>query len=109
LIVVAVPAAPPGTAAARAQAGWPASLESLVEGVPLADENGQATADGRRMYFLRRLPRDPLADVALPAAETWAVRSSDSPPGTWQPGADVFDVASRSDTTALDGSRHGDW
>ena len=85
--------------------GYPSSLQLLVEGVPDA-----RTPDGsRRVYFLRRLPRDPLADPALPAARTWAMRAYDSPADAPRAGADVFDVASMAPGTALDGSRYRDW
>ena len=105
--------------------GWPPSLAVLVQGVVMAAPPAPAGADAtattgatsasagatpiRRIHLLRRLPRDPFADPALPAADTWALRSSDSPPDAPQPGADVFDVASRSDRRALDGSRLADW
>jgi general secretion pathway protein G len=74
---------------------YPASLQLLVEGAPLADGSG-------RRPFLRRLPRDPFGGE-------WGQRASDSPTDDPQPGRDVFDVHSRSDRTALDGSRYRDW
>lgn len=86
--------------------GWPARLEVLVEGVEVADPAG---GPPRRLHLLRRLPRDPFADPALPAAETWRLRSHDSPAEDPQPGSDVFDVMSASDRVALDGSRVADW
>lgn len=100
---------------------WPATLERLVQGVPLltpppaegqAPDTATATpvaGPAGRLYLLRRLPRDPFADPALPAAATWAVRASTSPPGQYGGGADVFDVASRTEGRALDGSRYQDW
>ncbi len=83
---------------------YPASLELLVQGVATSRE-----PDAPRRHFLRRVPRDPFADPALPAAATWALRSSDSPPEAPRPGRDVFDVASTHDAVALDGSRYRDW
>ena len=83
---------------------YPATLQLLVQGVPVS-----ADANAPRRYFLRRLPRDPFADPELPAVETWALRASDSPPESPRPGRDVFDVASRHEGTALDGSRYRDW
>lgn len=84
--------------------GYPPSLEVLVEGV-----QDRKSKEGRKIYFLRRLPRDPFADNALPAARSWGLRSHDSPPSSPAPGRDVFDVYSSSERTALDGSRLRDW
>jgi general secretion pathway protein G len=98
-------AADEGRIAVAAQAsGYPPSLEALVQGVP--DLRG---APGRKIHFLRRLPRDPFADPAVPAAQTWALRSHDSPPDAPAPGRDVFDIASTSERSGLDGTRLRDW
>lgn len=83
---------------------YPASLQLLVDGVP-----SSAEADAPRRYFLRRLPRDPFADPGLPAADTWQLRASDSPPDSPRPGRDVFDVSSRHPGTALDGTAYREW
>lgn len=85
--------------------GYPPDLDSLVRGVPDARDPQRQ----RRLYFLRRLPRDPMADAGLPAAQTWGLRSYDSPPEAPSPGRDVFDVYSRSEGIAIDGSRYRDW
>lgn len=87
---------------------YPPSLEVLVAGVPLLDESGRADA-ARRLYLLRKLPRDPFADPALPPAQTWALRSSHSPPDAPTHGADVFDVRSRSEGRGIDGTRLDQW
>jgi general secretion pathway protein G len=84
--------------------GYPPTLQALVAGVPDAK-----TPDGRKLYFLRRLPRDPFADPALDPADTWGLRAADSPPDEPRPGRDVFDVYSRSEQRALDGSRYKEW
>lgn len=81
---------------AEGEPGYPPSLAALAEGVP--DAHG-----GGRLYFLRRVPRDPFADAAEPAERTWALRSYRSPPDRPTPGADVFDVASRSPLVGLNG------
>jgi general secretion pathway protein G len=61
------------------------------------------------IYFLRKLPRDPFADASLPAEATWALRSYVSPPERPQAGADVYDVASRSERVGLNGTPLKDW
>jgi general secretion pathway protein G len=85
--------------------GFPPDLKALVDGVP--DEK---SADRRPIYFLRSLPRDPMAtDATLPADETWALRSHASPPDDPRPGADVFDVRSRAAGTGLNGIPYREW
>lgn len=84
--------------------GYPPSLDALVKGVP-----DMRSATNQRLYFLRRVPRDPFAEPGLPAAETWLLRSADSPPEAPRPGRDVFDVMSRSQAKALDGSLYSQW
>lgn len=84
--------------------GYPPDLASLVNGVPDVQD-----PEHRKLYFLRRLPRDPMADAGQPAALTWGLRSYASPPDSPAPGKDVFDVYSRAAGLALDGSRYRDW
>ena len=84
--------------------GYPPNLEVLVQGVIDA-----SSPTGQRIYFLRRLPRDPFADAQLPAAQTWVTRSYASPPDAPAPGADVFDVASRTAGVGLDGVPYRQW
>ncbi|WP_286743296.1 type II secretion system protein [Aquabacterium sp. UBA2148] len=84
--------------------GYPTSLDALVQGVPDA-----SSPTGQRIYFLRRLPRDPFADPQLPAAQTWTTRSYASPPDAPAAGADVFDVASRTPGLGLDGQPYRQW
>ena len=83
--------------------GYPPTLEALAVGAP-GSAGGSA-----RVYFLRRVPRDPFAAPELPAEATWALRSFDSPPERPAPGSDVFDVHSRSDAMALDGTPLRSW
>lgn len=87
---------------AAGSSGYPPGLRALVEGVP------DPRAGGNR-YFLRRLPRDPFADPSLPAEQTWALRSYQSPPDRPAAGDDVFDVASRSPLLGLNGVPLNQW
>ncbi len=86
------------------ESGYPASLDVLVTGV--VDRN---SASGGKVYFLRRIPRDPFGDPNVAPGETWGLRSSDSPPDAPAAGKDVFDVRSLSDGKALDGSNYREW
>jgi general secretion pathway protein G len=85
--------------------GYPASLEVLIEGVA-----AQRDAGGQRLVFLRRLPRDPFCpDQAVPPAQQWATRGYASAFDDPEPGRDVFDVASRSTQTGLNGVPYREW
>ena len=88
------------------QSGYPPTLNALVEGVDDAsDLTGQ-----RKIYFLRRLPRDPMCRCPdEPPDKTWALRSYASPPDDPEAGDDVFDIASKSDQEALDGTHYKNW
>lgn len=84
---------------------YPRKLEDLVQGVPDMKE-----PEKRKIYFLRRLPRDPmLDDASLSDADTWGKRAYESPPGNPQEGNDVFDVYSRSQQIGLNGIAYDQW
>jgi general secretion pathway protein G len=84
---------------------YPRKLEDLVVGVPDMKE-----PEKRKIYFLRRLPRDPMSDdPALPDADTWGKRAYESPPDSPQEGDDVFDVYSRSKQIGLNGIAYDKW
>lgn len=79
--------------------GYPPDLEALVKGVPL---KGAATA---KYKFLRRIPLDPMA-----GSQEWGLRAmQDDPDSRSWGGGNVFDVYSKSQGTALDGTHYADW
>lgn len=87
--------------------GYPASLDLLVTGVPKTSVFG---FNATPMVFLRSIPRDPFyPDKTVPATQTWNLRPYGAQPGDFSAGADVFDVSSKSDRAALDGSQLSDW
>jgi general secretion pathway protein G len=91
--------------------GYPPSLGVLTEALPLAGRKDVTdNAASQRMVIMRRLPRDPFStDPALAADRTWDTRSYASRPDDPAPGADVFDVSSKSDRLGLDGTRYKEW
>ena len=85
--------------------GYPPDLATLVDGVTDVTD-----PDGRKIYFLRRIPRDPFfADAGVAADKTWGKRSYASPPTAPREGADVFDVYSRSERVGLNGLPYREW
>jgi general secretion pathway protein G len=79
--------------------GYPPDLETLVTGVQLG-----ASSD-RKIRFLRRIPVDPITGRA-----EWGLRAvQDDPDSTSWGGKNVFDVYSKSQATASDGTRYANW
>jgi len=79
---------------------YPPDLETLVEGVPI--QNDQS---GAKLKFLRRIPRDPMTN-----SSEWGLRAYQDRPDarSWGRG-NVFDIYSKSSATALDGTKYKDW
>src|SRR5450631_958949 len=76
--------------------GYPPDLEALVKGV---DSNG------KKMRFLRRIPVDPMTGKT-----EWGLRSMQDDPDSDSWGEqNVFDVYTKSEGTALDGSKYKTW
>ena len=69
--------------------GYPVDLETLVKGA--TDGHGQAT------HFLSKIPTDPMTGTT-----DWSVK-------TLRQGSGIFDVCTKSDGTALDGTKYKDW
>lgn len=85
--------------------GYPKSLRALVDGVEDA-----SSASGGKLYFLRRMARDPFfPDAAAPPEQTWGKRSYASPPNAPKEGKDVYDVYSLADGRGLNGITYREW
>jgi general secretion pathway protein G len=85
--------------------GYPPALQVLVDGVEDVSSEKKTM-----MYFLRQVPRDPFyPDPAVSGADTWGLRSYQSPPSDPQPGDDVFDVHSLAAGKGLNGITYRDW
>jgi general secretion pathway protein G len=75
---------------------YPPDLETLVNGVDI---------QGKTVRFLRRIPVDPMTKQA-----DWGLRSNqDDPDSDSWGGQNVFDVHTKSDGIALDGSKYSTW
>ena len=85
--------------------GYPKKLEELADGV-----EDQKSPKKDKIYFLRRVPRDPLAgDPTLSASSTWGKRSYASPPDDPREGDDVFDVFSLAPGKGINGLPYREW
>lgn len=79
--------------------GYPPDLQTLVDGVQLAG------APDRHVRFLRSIPVDPMTGT-----KDWGLRSvQDDPDSDSWGGQDVFDVYTKSQGQALDGTNYKDW
>jgi general secretion pathway protein G len=76
--------------------GYPPDLDTLVQGVDVG---------GKKVRFLRHIPVDPMT-----GKNEWGMRSmTDDPDSDSWGGQSVFDVFSKSDGTAIDGTKYKDW
>src|SRR5580658_1995702 len=76
---------------------YPPDLDTLVKGVE--------AQGGKKIRFLRSIPMDPMTK-----SKEWGMRSmqDDADSDSWG-GQNVFDVFTKSDGTALDGTKYKDW
>jgi general secretion pathway protein G len=80
--------------------GYPPTLDALVDGV-----KGSGQAADTKLKFLRRIPIDPMT-----GKREWGLRSmQDDPKSTGWGGQNVFDVYTKSDDKAADGTAYADW
>jgi general secretion pathway protein G len=84
---------------------YPESLELLTQPLKLAG------AVDKTKKYLRRLPRDPMSLLeSSDKTNNWGLRSySDEPDSSQWGGGNVFDVYSKSEAIALDGSKYNTW
>jgi len=87
------------------QNNYPENLEQLTEPLKLTG------ALDRTKKYLRRIPRDPLSGVDSPGnPNNWGLRSyGDAPDSTQWGGGNVYDIYSKSDLVALDGTNYSTW
>src|SRR5258708_34792239 len=75
---------------------YPPDLETLVKGVDV---------QGKKIRFLRKIPIDPMTN-----STEWGLRSmQDDPDSDSWGGQSVFDVYTKSQGEALDGTKDKDW
>ena len=80
--------------------GYPPDLQTLVDGVAVAND-----ATGRKLKFLRRIPMDPTM-----GDDEWGLRAyQDKPDSSSWSGQNVYDLYSKNQGTALDGTKYRDW
>src|SRR5580693_9472279 len=80
--------------------GYPESLQALVDGV-----KGSGQAADTKLKFLRRIPLDPMTNT-----REWGLRSmQDDPTSSSWGGQNVFDVYSKTENKAADGTPYSEW
>ncbi len=91
----------PPTSIRAGSEGYPPDLETLVVGIATVGDSSTS----HTLKFLRRIPSDPMT-----GKPDWALRAyEDKPESKSWGGQDVYDVYSKSEGTALDGTRYADW
>lgn len=76
--------------------GYPPDLDTLVKGVDVG---------GKKIRFLRKVPIDPMSGTT-----EWGMRAmKDDPDSDSWGGDNIFDVYTKSQGEALDGTKYKDW
>jgi len=86
--------------------GYPPTLEDLVKGIEIQDKDAEGKAGAKKMVkFLRRIPKDPMTGTS-----DWGLRSyqDDFDSDVWGE-ENVYDVYTKSQAVALDGTKYRDW
>ena len=84
--------------------GYPVSLEILVAGIVVKGDMD------RKKRYLRRIPRDPIAQGEATIQQQWVLRGyQDDVDALIWGGEDVYDIRTASQLTAIDGSQYEDW
>lgn len=84
---------------ANEETGYPKNLDVLVKGAPVAGPND------KKMRYLRRIPSDPIANSV-----EWGLSCyKDEPDSDAWCGDDVYDVYTKGEGTALDGTKYREW
>lgn len=90
----------PATEIRTGSEGYPPDLETLVEGVTVAND-----ASGRKLKFLRRIPIDPFTN-----STDWGLRAYQDRPNAFSwGGQNVYDVYTKAGGNGLDGTKYKDW
>jgi general secretion pathway protein G len=90
----------PATEIKTGSEGYPPDLDTLVEGVTVAND-----ASGRKLKFLRRVPIDPLTN-----SREWGLRAYQDKPDSFSwGGQNVYDVYTKATGVGLDGTKYRDW
>jgi general secretion pathway protein G len=97
--------------------GYPPNLETLVKGVELKEGGGQSgteeagteekSSEGTKkiIKLLRRIPKDPMTN-----SSDWGLRSYQDEPDSMTWGKEnVYDIYTKSQGKALDGTKYKDW
>ena len=83
--------------------GYPPDLETLIKGVEIKGEGEES--ETKIIKFLRRIPKDPMTN-----SYEWGLRSYQDDPDSESWGDEnVYDVYTKSQATALDGTKYKDW